>query len=89
MHFPGFGKEAIDFQLAERRIAGIGVDTMSLDPGNSTTFAVHFTLLGANRWGLENVANLEAIPPSGATIFVGAPKVAAGSGGPSRVMAMW
>jgi kynurenine formamidase len=89
MHFPGFGKDAIDFLLTERRIAGIGVDTMSLDPGNSTTFAVHYTLLATNRWGLENVANLESIPPSGATIFVGAPKVAAGSGGPSRVMAMW
>jgi kynurenine formamidase len=89
MHFPGFGKDAIEFLLTERRIAGIGVDTMSLDPGNSTTFAVHYTLLATNRWGLENVANLESIPPSGATIFVGAPKVAAGSGGPSRVMAMW
>ncbi len=89
MHFPGFGKDAIDFLLTERNIAGIGVDTMSLDPGNSTTFAVHYTLLATNRWGLENLANLESIPPSGATIFVGAPKVAAGSGGPTRVMAMW
>jgi kynurenine formamidase len=89
MQFPGFGKDAIDYLLLERRIAGIGVDTLSLDHGPSTTFATHFTLLGTNRWGLENLANLEAIPPSGATIFVGAPKLAAGSGGPSRVMAVW
>ncbi|MCS6937940.1 MAG: cyclase family protein [Roseiflexaceae bacterium] len=89
MHFPGFGKEAIDFLLTERRIAGIGVDTLSLDHGPSTTFAVHYTLLPTNRWGLENLANLEAIPPSGATLFVGAPKIAAGSGGPTRVMAVW
>lgn len=89
MHFPAFGKAAIDFLLTERRIAGIGVDTLSLDFGPSADFAVHFTLLSSNRWGLENLANLEAIPPSGATIFVGAPKVAAGSGGPSRVMAVW
>ncbi len=89
MHFPAFGKAAIDFLLTERKISGIGVDTLSLDHGPSADFAVHFTLLSANRWGLENVANLEAIPPSGATIFVGAPKVAAGSGGPSRVMAVW
>jgi kynurenine formamidase len=89
MQFPGFGKAAIDFLLTERQIAGIGVDTLSLDPGTSADFAVHFTLLGANRWGLECVANLESIPPSGATLFVGAPRVAAGSGGPSRVFAVW
>lgn len=89
MHFPGFGKEAIDFLLTERRIAGIGVDTLSLDHGPSTTFAVHYTLLPTNRWGLENLANLESIPPAGATLFVGAPKIAAGSGGPTRVMAVW
>ncbi len=89
MHFPGFGKDAIDLLLTERRISGIGVDTLSLDHGPSTTFAVHYTLLPTNRWGLENLANLESIPPSGATLFVGAPKIAAGSGGPTRVMAVW
>ncbi|MFQ3661829.1 MAG: cyclase family protein [Chloroflexaceae bacterium] len=89
MHFPGFGKDAIDFLLTERRISGIGVDTLSLDHGPSTDFAVHFTILPTNRWGLENLANLESIPPSGATLFVGAPKIAAGSGGPTRVMAVW
>ncbi|MCX7789145.1 MAG: hypothetical protein N2378_00760, partial [Chloroflexaceae bacterium] len=49
----------------------------------------HYTILPTNRWGLENLANLESIPPSGATLFVGAPKIAAGSGGPTRVMAVW
>ncbi len=43
MHFPGFSKDAIDWLLTERQITGIGVDTMSLDPGNSKDFAVHFT----------------------------------------------
>jgi kynurenine formamidase len=89
MHFPGFGKEAVDFLLAERNAAGIGVDTLSLDHGPSTTFAVHYTWLSAAKWGLENLANLESIPPSGATLFVGAPRVASGSGGPSRVFAVW
>lgn len=89
MHFPGFGKAAIDFLLAERKIAGIGVDTLSLDHGPSATFDVHYTFLPTNRWGLENLANLSVIPPSGATLIVGAPKVAGGSGGPSRVMAVW
>jgi kynurenine formamidase len=89
MQFPGFGKAAIDFLLTERNISGIGVDTLSLDHGPSADFAVHFTLLGSNRWGLECMANLESIPPSGATVIVGAPKVAGGSGGPSRVFAVW
>ena len=89
MHFPGFSKEAIDFLLSERNASGIGVDTLSLDPGNSATFPVHFAWLGAGKWGLENVANLEAMPPKGATLFVGAPKVASGSGGPSRLLAVW
>lgn len=89
MHFPGFGKEAVDFLIAERSVAGIGVDTLSLDHGPSATFDVHYTWLATAKWGLENLANLEAIPPSGATLFVGAPRVAAGSGGPSRVLAVW
>lgn len=89
MHFPGFGKEAVDFLLTERNVAGIGVDTLSIDHGPSTTFAVHYTWLPAGKCGLENVANLESIPPSGATLIVGAPKVASGSDGPSRVFAVW
>ncbi|HEU4324707.1 MAG TPA: cyclase family protein [Roseiflexaceae bacterium] len=89
MHFPGFGKEAIDFLLTERSIYGIGVDTLSLDQGASSTFPVHFTLLPAGRWGLEFVANIESIPPNGATLFVGAPRTASGSGGQSRVFAVW
>ncbi|HEX5690278.1 MAG TPA: cyclase family protein [Roseiflexaceae bacterium] len=89
MQFPGFGTEAIQFLVAERNPAGIGVDTLSLDHGPSTTFSTHLAWLSTNRWGLENLANLEAIPPSGATLFVGAPKVASGSGGPSRVLAVW
>lgn len=89
MHFPGFGKAAIDMLLSERSIAGIGVDTLSLDHGASKDFAVHYGFLPTNRWGLENLANLASIPPSGATLIVGAPKVAGGSGGPCRVMAVW
>jgi kynurenine formamidase len=66
-----------------------GVDTLSLDHGPWKDFKVHTTWLPANRWGLENLANLARIPPAGATVFVGAPKVADGSGGPARVVAVW
>lgn len=89
MHFPGFHPEAAALLVNDRAVTGIGVDTLSLDYGRSTDFKTHVTVLGANRWGLENVANLAKIPPRGATLFAGAPRVLEGSGGPTRVIAVW
>jgi kynurenine formamidase len=89
MHFPGFSKEACAWLLAEREVAGLAVDTLSLDFGAATDFAVHKLWLGAGKWGLECVANLSKLPPSGATAFVGAPRVVGASGGPTRVLAVW
>jgi kynurenine formamidase len=89
MHFPGFSPEAAEFLLQEREINGIGVDTLSIDLGSSKDFKVHYTILPANKWGIENLANLGKIPARGATIFVGLPKVKGASGGPARVLAMW
>lgn len=88
-HFPGFGKAAVEWLLVERDIAGIGVDTLSLDHGASTTFDTHLTVLGANRYGIENLANLAHVPPRGATIVVGLVPWEHGSGGPARVFARW
>ncbi len=88
MHFPGFHPEATAFLLKERQIAGIAVDTLSLDHGLSRTFKTHYIWLPAGRWGLENVAGLSAVPATGATLMVGAPKIAGATGGPTRVMAM-
>jgi kynurenine formamidase len=89
LHSPGFSKEACEFLLAEREVAGLAVDTLSLDFGASKDFAVHKLWLGAGKWGLECVANLSKLPPGGATVFVGAPKVVGASGGPTRVLAVW
>ena len=85
--FPGFSKAATDL-LAERGVAAIGVDTLSLDPGNSADFAVHYGWLPSGRYGIENLANLGQVPAVGATLFVGAPKHGGGTGGPARVLAM-
>ena len=71
LHFPGFSKEACEFLLKEREVAGLAVDTLSLDFGASKEFAVHKLWLGAGKWGLECVANLSQLPPAGATVFVG------------------
>jgi kynurenine formamidase len=89
LHFPGFSKEACEFLLKERDVAGLAVDTLSLDIGPSKEFAVHKLWLGAGKWGLECMANLSELPSAGATVFVGAPKVMGASGGPTRVIAVW
>ncbi len=89
LNFPGFGADATDWLIAHRDPVGIGVDTMSLDPGNSATFDVHVTFLGSGRYGIESLANLDAIPPRGAVAFVGAIPWEDGSGSPVRVLASW
>ena len=88
MRFPGFHIEAAQMLLEETTVVGMAVDTLSLDIGSSATFEVHYAWLPTNRWGIENIAGLEALPAAGATLVVGAPKHAGGSGGPARVMAL-
>jgi kynurenine formamidase len=88
-HFPGFGDEAIEFLLERRKAAAIGVDTLSLDNGESTTFSVHVNWLNAENYGLENLANLDKLPAHGATAIVGVIPWQDGSGGPARVFATY
>ena len=61
-HFPGFGVEAALWLAEKRDVTAIGVDTMSLDPGNSTTFPVHVEFLATDRYGLENLTGLGSLP---------------------------
>jgi kynurenine formamidase len=86
-HFPGFHPDAVDELLKGRRAAAIGVDTLSLDHGPSTSFASHVKWLGADRYGIECLRNLDKIPASGATATVGVIPWQQGSGGPARVLA--
>ena len=87
-HFPGFNADAAEL-LLRRKAAVIGVDTMSLDPGTATSFDVHLAWLGADRYGLEGVANLASIPPRGAHLIVGVIPWEEGSGGPCRLLARY
>ena len=87
MRFPGFGKKAVDWLLDRRDMRGIGVDTMSLDNGSSSTFDVHLTVLGADRYGVENLRNLKQLPARGATVVLGLIPWREGSGGPCRAFA--
>lgn len=88
MHFPAFHVEAVKMLLEEAEVAGIGVDTLSIDYGLSADFITHYTWLPANRWALENIANLDMLPATGATLIVGAPKHQGGTGGPCRLIAL-
>jgi kynurenine formamidase len=88
-HFPGFGLEAAMWLVQNRDVTAIGVDTLSLDPGNSSTFPVHVNFLRTDRYGLENLNNLDDIPPRGALAYVGLIPWEEGSGGPCRVIANW
>lgn len=89
LNFPGFSVDATDWLVAKRNPVGIGLDTMSLDPGNSTDFAVHVEFLASGRYGIESMANLDRIPPRGALAFVGPVPWEDGSGAPCRVIAAW
>jgi kynurenine formamidase len=89
MHFPGFSAEAATFLARSRDVSGIGVDTLSLDPGIDATYAAHRAWLATGKWGVELVANLRDVPPWGATVFVGASKVTGATGGPVRLIAVW
>jgi len=88
-HFPGFAGDAVEYLLERTRALAIGVDTLSLDPGNSTTFVAHVEWLGADRYGLEGVANLANVPPRGASLVVGVIPWEEGSGGPCRLFATY
>jgi kynurenine formamidase len=88
-HFPGWGADAVTWLLERRRASVIGVDTMSLDPGPSSTFDAHLSWLGSDRYGLEGVANLGSIPARGAQLIVGVIPWEEGSGGPCRLLARY
>jgi kynurenine formamidase len=88
LHFPSYGKDSAELLVAERRVAALGVDTASIDYGPSKDFIVHQVANGANVPGLENVANLEGVPETGAWIVALPMKIAGGSGGPLRIIAL-
>ena len=88
MHFPGFSEEAARFLIEERNIAGIGVDTLSVDPGAARGFAAHGVVNGNGRFHLENVANVHLLPEAGAFLIVAPIKIKGGSGGQVRIFAV-
>ncbi len=89
LRFPGFGPEAARFLVEERHAAGLGTDTLGIDPGCATDFVVHRTISHPRGlWHVENLMNLKGLPPVGAWVVVGVIKLVDGSGGPCRVFAL-
>ena len=87
LHFPGISKEAAQY-LVDKKVKAIGLDTPSLDPGISSDFWAHRIILGANIYGIENIANLQSVPSVGAELIVAPMKIEGGSGAPARVYAI-
>ena len=88
LHFPSFSEDSARFLVSNRRAGAIGVDTASIDYGQSTDFIVHQIANGANVPGLENVANLDRLPERGAWIVALPMKIGGGSGAPVRIVAI-
>jgi kynurenine formamidase len=87
LHFPGYSKESA-IALVERGIAAVGIDTASIDYGQSDDFLVHRYLYDLNIPGFENVANLDALPPTGAYVIALPMKIATASGAPLRIIGL-
>lgn len=89
LRFPGFGPDAARFLVEERKAAGLGIDTLGIDPGVASDFVVHRQIsLARDVWHLEGLMNLAQLPPLGAWVFVGVLKIVDGSGSPARVLAL-
>lgn len=88
LRFPGFGLDAARLLIEGRNVAGFGVDTAGLEPGTDTGFTVSRLALGQRRIVLENLTNLDLLPPTGALLVIGLLRLEGGSGGPASVTAL-
>ncbi len=88
MHFPGFSLDAARFLVEARNVLGLGIDTLSVDQGASSTLEVRQYTLAHGLYHLENVTNLEQVPPSGAVAVVAPAKLEGSASGPVRIMAL-
>lgn len=87
LHFPGIGPDAAQWLVDHRAIAAVGIDTPSIDYGQSADFESHVILYAHNVVGFENVARLDELPATGAAVVALPMKIENGSGGPLRIVA--
>jgi kynurenine formamidase len=88
LSFPSYGEDSARLLVEERQVGVLGIDTASNDFGRSTDFVVHRIAAAGNVAGLENLTNLDQLPPRGATVIALPMKIEGGSGGPLRAVAV-
>ena len=88
LSFPSYGVEAAELLVRERRVGALGADVASIDYGRSADFRVHRVAAAENVVGFENLTNLDRLPATGALVVALPMKIAGGSGGPLRAIAM-
>ena len=88
LHFPGLSEDAANWLINNRKIKAVGLDTASIDYGQSTDFATHVALMSNNVPAFENVANLDKLSATGFQIIALPMKIKGGSGGPLRIIAI-
>lgn len=87
MHFPGFSPATAAYLLEERAVAGVGIDTHGVDPGQDDTYATNTQVLAQQGIVLENLTNLDELPPVGTTVVIGLLRLQEGTGSPVSVLA--
>ena len=91
-HTPGPDPELVQFLIEERDIVGFGTEAIGTDAGQAAHLAppypCHYYMHGSGRYGLQCLANLDRLPPSGAVILCPPLKIRNGSGSPLRVLAL-
>lgn len=88
LHFPGLHPDAAQWLVENRSISAFGIDTPSLDYGQSVEFRAHQNLFQEDIVGLENLANLDQLPATGFEVIALPMKIEGGSGAPVRVVAL-
>ena len=87
LHFPGLHPDAARWLVEQRKVKSVGIDTASIDYGQSSTYGSHVALMSANVPAFENLANLDGLPARGAFIVALPARIEGGSGGPLRIVA--
>ena len=88
LHFPGLGEDGARWLVDRRHVKAVGIDTASIDRGQSTDFLSHRVLGAANTPVFENVAHMDQLPSRGFHVVALPMKIEGGSGGPLRIMAV-
>jgi len=87
LHFPGIHPQLAEWLVKNKKVKAVGLDTPSIDYGQSTDFLTHRILLAENIPAFENVANLEKLPPKNIYVVALPMLLKDGSGSPLRIIA--